>query len=45
MAHQTGKFGGETEKAVQSYCKANNLYVRKTIDIKLQKHMGFFLMD
>ena len=40
-----GKFGAETEKAVQKYCKANNLYVRKTIDAELQKHMGFVLMD
>lgn len=40
-----GKFGGETEKAVQAYCKANKLYVRKTIDVELQKHMGFYLMD
>ena len=40
-----GKFGGETEKAVQNYCKANKLYVRKIIDIELQKHMGFVLMD
>jgi len=40
-----GKFGAETEKAVQKYCKANNLYVRKTIDIELQEHMGFVLID
>lgn len=40
-----GKFGSETEKAVQSYCKANGLYVRKTINIDLQKHMGFELID
>ena len=40
-----GKFGAETEKAVQNYCKANGLYVRKTIDVELQKHMGFYLMD
>ena len=40
-----GKFGIETEKAVQKYCTKNNLYVRKTIDIELQKHMGFELMD
>ena len=44
-ATPNGKFGAETEKAVQKYCKANNLYVRKTIDIELQKHMGFVLMD
>lgn len=40
-----GKFGSETEEAVKKYCKANNLYVRKTIDINLQKHMGFELID
>lgn len=40
-----GKFGAETEKAVQAYCKANSLYVRKTIDVELQQHMGFYLMD
>lgn len=40
-----GKFGAETENAIRKYCKENNLYVRKTIDIELQKHMGFKLMD
>lgn len=40
-----GKFGIETEEAVQKYCKANGLYVRKTINIELQKHMGFDLID
>lgn len=40
-----GKFGAETENAVQKYCKANNIYIRKTIDIELQKHMGFILID
>ena len=40
-----GKFGSETEKAVQNYCKANGLYVRKTIDVELQKYMGFELID
>lgn len=40
-----GKFGAETEKAVQKYCKENGLYVRKTIDAELQKHMGFELID
>jgi len=40
-----GKFGSETENAVKRYCSANNLYVRKTIDIELQKHMGFKLID
>lgn len=40
-----GKFGSETEKAIQKYCKKNGLYQRKTIDIELQKHMGFNLMD
>jgi len=40
-----GKFGSETESAVKKYCAANSLYVRKTIDIELQKHMGFELID
>ena len=40
-----GVFGQETENAVQKYCKANGLYVRKTIDVELQKHMGFKLID
>ena len=40
-----GKFGAETEKAVQQYCKKNGLYSRKIIDIELQKHMGFDLME
>ena len=40
-----GKFGIETENAIRKYCKANNLYVRKTIDVELQKHMGFYLME
>lgn len=40
-----GKFGGETELAIQRYCKENGLYVRKTIDIELQKHMGFELVE
>ena len=40
-----GKFGAETEKAVQKYCKANGLYERKTIDVELQMHMGFALID
>ena len=40
-----GKFGAETEKAVRKYCSANGLYVRKTIDVELQKHMGFELID
>jgi len=40
-----GKFGSATEKAVQEYCKNNNLYIRKTIDIELQKHMGFILFE
>ena len=38
-----GKFGGETEKAVQEYCKSNGLYLTKTISI--EKHMGFELID
>ena len=40
-----GKFEIETEKAVQKYCKANGIYSRKTIDVNLQKHMGFELID
>lgn len=44
-SNPNGKFGAETEKAVQAYCRANNLYVRKTIDVELQKHMGFELID
>ena len=40
-----GIFGSETENAVKKYCSANNLYIRKTIDIELQKHMGFELID
>ena len=40
-----GVFGAETENAVQKYCKANGLYSRKMIDIELQKHMGFELID
>lgn len=40
-----GKFGEETEKAVQKYCKEKGLYIRKTIDKELQKHMGFDLSD
>lgn len=40
-----GKFGLETEKALQKYCKVNGLYVRKIIDVELQKHMGFYLME
>ena len=40
-----GKFGPETENAVKKYCKANGLTQRKIIDVELQKHMGFMLMD
>jgi len=40
-----GKFGSVTEEAVKKYCKENNLYIRKTIDIELQKHMGFLLFE
>ena len=40
-----GKYGIETERAVQKYCKDNGLYVRKIIDVELQKHMGFDLVD
>ncbi|MBE5819853.1 MAG: hypothetical protein E7310_03425 [Clostridiales bacterium] len=45
LATPNGKFGAETERAVQKYCKANGLYSRKTIDIELQEHMGFMLID
>lgn len=44
-AEPNGKFGAETENAVRKYCMANNLHLRKTIDIDLQKHMGFILQD
>ena len=44
-SNPNGKFGAETEKAVHDYCRENNLYIRKTIDIELQKHMGFELID
>ncbi len=40
-----GKFGVETEKAIQKYCKANGLTLGKTINIELQEHMGFNLID
>ena len=40
-----GKFGIETEKAIQKYCKENNLYIRKTISPELQIQMGFLLID
>ena len=40
-----GKFGIETEKAVQKYWKANGIYSRKIIDVDLQKHMEFELID
>ena len=40
-----GKFGAETENAIKKYCKENNLYLRKIINIELQKHMGFELID
>lgn len=45
LATPNGKFGTETEKAVQKYCEANNLYSRKNIDVELQEHMGFVLID
>ena len=44
-SNPNGKFGPETEEAVKKYCKANNLSSRKIIDIELQKHMGFELID
>ena len=40
-----GKFGSATEEAVKKYCKENKLYVRKTINLELQKHMGFILFE
>ena len=40
-----GKFGEETENAVQKYCKANDLYVTKTINIQMQKKMFGELID
>lgn len=40
-----GVFGSATEEAIKAYCKANNLYIRKTIDKELQIHMGFELFD
>lgn len=40
-----GKFGGETEKAIQKYCKENGIYVRKTIDVEMQKKMFGELID
>ena len=45
IGNPNGKFGVETERAVQKYCKENGLYIRKIIDIELQKHMGFELVD
>ncbi len=40
-----GKFGVETENSVVNYCKSYGLYKRKIIDINLQKHLGFELID
>lgn len=40
-----GKFGPATEKAIKEYCQQNGLYERKVIDIELQKHMGFELLE
>lgn len=40
-----GKFGPATEEAIKKYCKANGLYIRKYIDVELQKHMGFILFE
>lgn len=40
-----GKFGSDTENAIKKYCRENGLYIRKTIDINIQKHMGFILID
>lgn len=40
-----GRYGSATEDAVKAYCKANGLYIRKTISPELQEYMGFQLMD
>lgn len=40
-----GKFGGETENAIKKYCKENGLYIKKTIDIEMQKKMFGELID
>ena len=40
-----GKFGIETEKAINRYCKKNNLFLRKEIDVKLQEQLGFCLIE
>lgn len=40
-----GKYGTATEEAVKKYCKENGIYIRKTINIELQKHMGFELFE
>lgn len=40
-----GKFGSATEEAIKKYCKSNKIYIRKIIDVELQKHMGFILCD
>ena len=45
LGNPNGKFGAETEKAIQKYCKENKLYPRKIIDVELQKQMGFELID
>lgn len=44
-ANPNGKFGKETEKAIQAYCKENELKITKIITEDLQKHLGFELMD
>lgn len=45
QGNPNGKFGSETESAVKKYCEQNGLYLRKTIDVDLQKHMGFELIE
>ncbi len=40
-----GKFGVKTEEAIKEYCCKNNLYERKIIDIEIQQHMGFELIE
>lgn len=43
--YANGVYGSATEEAVKAYCKANKLYVRKTISPELQQQMGFELID
>ena len=45
IGEPNGKFGKDTEKAIEKYCKKNGLYVRKTVDIEMQKKMFGELID